>query len=518
MTTFEDWLGESLPSLLRYARGLWGSDRAETVVHDVAITMHADWRPTESQDHHDAHARQLINHRYLSWRRSRSRSGSQVGDPHGLTQGTSDDDQRRTEQRKIAADLERLPRRQRAVVVLGYLEGLSVADSASLLNWPESTVSRRLDQALAALRIEATPTGIDDADDDYDHRGRTEGDLRGCLNALADKEVDIEALIDRVNAQLESRRKNPRRTGAVLALATATVVAAVALPQVLGPRVVPPDKARVPGNWNLVHRVKNPPNGWVTVAAAIEPETETTWLGAPGSLLESGRGCAIEITAAGEGDVSLRGVAGQPLTVNGHPGFYSDENSVNRGGVSWSYSADAWANVSCRGPDDGLDRELSIDVAERVQFKPTVSKLPFSLSQVPDGYRVAGVAPHLAESSNFLTGLLLVSDEGYIDSLIVSLSRADGYDQEEPTPTDWKPETVNGFPAKWSEDAGLLILDVRGSLVYLEAGGDSSAQDSDAAGSLQLRELLIETAGKLILADDFSDQDTWFEMNETLPS
>ena len=56
----------------------------------------------------------------------------------------------------MLAELTKLPRRQRAVVVLRYYEGLSDREIADVLGCKPGTVRGHASRALAALRVELT--------------------------------------------------------------------------------------------------------------------------------------------------------------------------------------------------------------------------------------------------------------------------------------------------------------------------------------------------------------------------
>lgn len=507
---FEDWLRSSLPALLRYSTVLCGPGLAEEIVQDVAIKVHDQWSTIVDLEQPHACARKMITGEYLSGLIKRSRPTPQTDPPD-----MSDKSISRTQ---LHNDLDGLPDQQRAVLVLTYVEGLDDEGIAEVLEASEQTVADHFSRAIATLKIGLT------ADEpvpqtEETHHTRTEEDLRACLHALSEQSTDPDALLESITSQLKLQPNKKRRTGLVLVLATLAIIAAIITPQFFGDGLVDADDARVPGNWNLVHQVKDPPNGWATIVAFIDGESETSWLGPPGSLDESGPGCTIKVQAAGQADPSLWGVGRVPVTIQGQPGFFSEANSDYEGGVSWPYSADAWANVACRDRALTVDKELSMNVADKVVFKASESRLPFKLSKLPDAYRLEGVAPQLVDGENaILTGLFLTSNDEA--SVIISVGSIDELSGGEggPEPREWENETINGLPAKLSAEAAELVFDVRGDSIHIRAWGFQMTGEEPGIWSPGQRELLMETAKSLTIADDLSDEDTWYELNSTLPS
>ena len=55
---------------------------------------------------------------------------------------------------ELAAALRRLPRRQRAVIVLRYYDDLSEAETAQILGIAVGTVKSQTSKALSALRVD----------------------------------------------------------------------------------------------------------------------------------------------------------------------------------------------------------------------------------------------------------------------------------------------------------------------------------------------------------------------------
>ena len=62
--------------------------------------------------------------------------------------------------------MERLPRRQRAVVVLRYFEDLTEVETARLLGCTVGTVKSQMSKALAKLRIDPALACADDRGED----------------------------------------------------------------------------------------------------------------------------------------------------------------------------------------------------------------------------------------------------------------------------------------------------------------------------------------------------------------
>jgi RNA polymerase sigma-70 factor (sigma-E family) len=154
--TFEEFAAARLGVLLRFAAVLTG-DRAlaEDVVQEVLIRAHGRWAAIARLDRPEAYVRKMVVNEYLSWRRRSWRlvpSGSGTDVDARLTADPAVD---HAERAAILAELTRLPRRQRAVLVLRYYEALSDAEIAEVLGCAPGTVRGYASRALATLRVEA---------------------------------------------------------------------------------------------------------------------------------------------------------------------------------------------------------------------------------------------------------------------------------------------------------------------------------------------------------------------------
>ena len=158
---FEEFAAARLPAVLRFAGVLTG-DRglAEDVVQEVLIRAHKRWSQIGELDSPELYVRKMVVNEYLSWRR---RSWRLI--PGGSAQDVDDrlaPDHafQHAERNALLAELGKLPRRQRAVLVLRYYEGLPDSEIAEVLGCAPGTVRGYASRALAALRVELAPRQV----------------------------------------------------------------------------------------------------------------------------------------------------------------------------------------------------------------------------------------------------------------------------------------------------------------------------------------------------------------------
>ena len=153
--TFDEFAATRLDAVLRFAVVLT-NDRglAEDVVQEVLIRAHQRWAQIGTLEHPEAYVRRMVVNEFLSWRRKWARYVPQADVEPATIQADHADAQ--AERATLLAEVAKLPRRQRAVLVLRYYEGLSDAQIADMLGCAETTVRGYAFRGLAALRIELT--------------------------------------------------------------------------------------------------------------------------------------------------------------------------------------------------------------------------------------------------------------------------------------------------------------------------------------------------------------------------
>lgn len=141
------------PRLLRTAYLLTG-DRgaAEDLLQDVLERTYVAWPRVEDAG---AYARRALLHAATSrWRRRRRRPEVPLAEWHESPAPGAPDAAEAAADRQVVLDaLAQLPARQRAVLVLRYLDDLSEAETAAALGCSVGTVKSQSSRALVRLRV-----------------------------------------------------------------------------------------------------------------------------------------------------------------------------------------------------------------------------------------------------------------------------------------------------------------------------------------------------------------------------
>jgi RNA polymerase sigma-70 factor (sigma-E family) len=149
---FVDYATAQLPALHRLAHRLCGDPhRADDIVQIALTRLYTHWRAANRAENIDAYTRAIVVRSFLNEQRRRWARTWLVGRPTDLPfQGTEGPD---VETRDVVRRaLDRVPPRQRAVLVLRFLHDLPVAEVAAALGCSEATVKSQTRHGLTRLR------------------------------------------------------------------------------------------------------------------------------------------------------------------------------------------------------------------------------------------------------------------------------------------------------------------------------------------------------------------------------
>jgi len=162
---FEAYVAARGPALMRLAYVLTGNEAdAQDVVQEALSRALPRWQRIAAADDPDAYVRRMVVNAHVSWWRKFKRKESPVHevvlpDTHA---GADDETVVRAGNDELWAACVRLPRDQRAAVVLRYYEQLSFAEIAALSGVAEATARSRVHRGLATLRTAMGLKGDDD--------------------------------------------------------------------------------------------------------------------------------------------------------------------------------------------------------------------------------------------------------------------------------------------------------------------------------------------------------------------
>ena len=154
---FEAYFAERVAGLRRAAYLLTGNwHDAEDVVQAAFVRLYAVWHRVRP-DSTDAYVRKVLVNVFLSSKRGQPARERPVPDVPDTTVTTESLTEARLDMREALASL---TPSQRAVVVLRYWEGLSVAETAAALGISAGTVKSQMHRAVLAMRPHLTEHGV----------------------------------------------------------------------------------------------------------------------------------------------------------------------------------------------------------------------------------------------------------------------------------------------------------------------------------------------------------------------
>ena len=217
---FDEFVSARSTRLLRTAYLLTRDHAlAEDLLQTALTKAWFAWSRIESDP--EPYVRKILVNTYASWWR-RKWNGEQAHAeppepvPHG---GGADPDQ----QQDLWAAMGRLPRRQRAVIVLRFVEDLTEVETARVLGISTGTVKSQTSKALA--KPGSTPRSPATTSEELDeHPERAPAHPRAASRGLHDTERTVRAAAVHQRVRVVRRR----RAGAVAVVAVVAMIAAVA--------------------------------------------------------------------------------------------------------------------------------------------------------------------------------------------------------------------------------------------------------------------------------------------------
>ncbi|GAA2622722.1 SigE family RNA polymerase sigma factor [Dactylosporangium fulvum] len=161
---YVEYVTARLPALRRLAYVLSGdSHRADDLVQQTITTLFVRWSKIRQADHLDRYVRSMLVNTFIDERRLAWAKVRLFAEPPQSVAPEPDSVEDRS---VLRAALARVPRRQRAVLVLRFIYDLPVTEVADMLGVSTGTVKSQTSHGLTALRRlldEQTVAALSDA-------------------------------------------------------------------------------------------------------------------------------------------------------------------------------------------------------------------------------------------------------------------------------------------------------------------------------------------------------------------
>jgi hypothetical protein len=366
-----------------------------------------------------------------------------------------------------------LPRLDRAVLVLLYLEQLTRAEVAGIVDRPVAAVGQVLDRALSIL--DADPL-----------------ELVAVLTMLSWQDVDPME-VSRAAVRLSERLRSRTRRRLLVGAATVALAAALVVPGVLDPPAPTAVWVRGHRDWVGSYRL-DLPTGWDIESQIVGADVETKQLQGSGS-----GACQIVVDRTGATGRSEDARGGtRSVRVGGRAGRISAE--VDRADLTWQLSEDASAVVTC----SGVTRPAGFvtDLAARMAFGAKPIALPYQLGALPAHFHVDQVTVRPQQGTTVVDLWPDEVSEARVPiSVVQSVGSASGFE----LPSLEVPGTTLRTSCRLLEETSVCA--------GVAGPGALDTPPQQARTALRLRLIM----GGLVMAASAADRSTWYDARDALP-
>ncbi|HET9778150.1 MAG TPA: hypothetical protein VFP81_02570 [Propionibacteriaceae bacterium] len=383
------------------------------------------------------------------------------------------------ELRTVLVAYDRLPKLQRAVLMLSYLERVTNTEIAGIVDRTAARVGLELDHGLAAV-----------GGDPYA--------VRAALD-IATWHLPAPAEVTRAfQGHARTRARRRRRIG-MAGVAVGTVAAVLlAVSAEHRPHVEP----RQAGVWAFTHSVRPLP-GWEIQSRTIEQHWETTTLRADSP--DNGR-CSVAVGSSGATWVRRLPRHPTKVRVGTRSAFYADHVWRSGGGAMlwWEYAEAALVIIECGSL--AAPREVLPKLASRVVLSGEPVLLPYRVRSAPSQYQVSSLTKGLVSNST----VAYLTRNDYPEGLLqVSIRYPASLPMYGVSYSSLMPRYAYGRHAAACRPFGDSHICVRAEL--------PARDDFNIAKQPGVLAVLDRIASNLELAPSATDRADWFDAREALP-
>ena len=384
------------------------------------------------------------------------------------------------ELRIVVAAYDKLPKLQRAVVMLSCLEGVTYAEIAGIIDRPAARVGIEIDRALVA--INADPYSV-----------------RAALDMTTWHLPDPVEVSRSLRRQTRKRAGRRRRIGLAGVAAVTLLAVLVTFSAVHRPYVEP----RHSGAWAFTHTVRALP-GWSIRSRTVERDWETTILRADSP--SEGR-CSVAVGASHA--TWVRPLPRNPakVRVGAQPAFFVEGVWPNGGGAMlwWEYADAALVIIECG--DVTMPRKALPKLASHVVLVADPVLLPYRVRSLPRQYHVASVTKGLVSNST----VAFLTRNDYPEGMVqISIRYPAGLPMYGVSNSALLARYASGRYGAVCRPFGDSHICVRGEI--------SSPGPIDIATQRGALSVIDKIAAHLELASNPTDLTSWFDARDALPS